>query len=61
VNLPPGCDIAEASHYSDLTSSPAGGSLTGTEPAPPTTLTLFAQPDIAIHASKVRGRSVRAA
>jgi plastocyanin len=39
--------------YSDPASTALQGSLTVTEPAAPTTLTLFAQPDIAVYAGKV--------
>jgi plastocyanin len=39
--------------YSDPTSTALQGSLTVTQPAPPATLTLFAQPDTAVYAGKV--------
>ena len=39
--------------YSDPASTALQGSLTVSQPAPPATLTLFAQPDTAIYASKV--------
>lgn len=39
--------------YGDPTSAALQGSLTIAEPAPPATLSLFAQPDTAIYASKV--------
>ncbi len=39
--------------YGDPTAAALQGSLTVTEPAPPATLSLFAQPDDAIYASKV--------